>query len=283
MFAFANVIVILNKASASYKRVEEVLAIHPQIKTNSEGLEHKQAPLIQFDHVDFQYQNAQALKDLSFSIQEGETIGIIGGTGSGKTTLVNLIPRFYEATKGQIYIQGNPIQNYDLSELRQMIGLVPQNAVLFSGTIQDNMRWGKKDATEQEIKEALNLAQAHFVDELEEGIHTQIHQGGKNLSGGQRQRLTIARALIKKPQILILDDSASALDFVTDAALRKSLKTIQTITLIVSQRISSLMHADKILVLSHGELVGIGNHQELLKDCEIYREIAKSQLSKEVA
>ena len=268
MFVFANVIVIFNKASASYKRIQEVLAIHPHIHDGSGNTNFQKENLISFDHVTFAYQGAQALKDLNFKILKGETIGIIGGTGSGKSTLVHLIPRFYDVTQGQILIKGNPIQDYPLKGLREMIGIVPQQAVLFTGTIRENIQWGKKDA---------------FVDELDEGLDSMIHQGGKNLSGGQRQRLTIARALVKKPEILILDDSASALDFATDAALRKALKTLDSTTIIVSQRVSSLMHADKILVLSHGELVGMGNHQELLETCSLYQEIAKSQLSEEVA
>ena len=283
MFVFANVIVIFNKASASYKRIQEVLAIHPHIHDGSGNTNFQKENLISFDHVTFAYQGAQALKDLNFKILKGETIGIIGGTGSGKSTLVHLIPRFYDVTQGQILIKGNPIQDYPLKGLREMIGIVPQQAVLFTGTIRENIQWGKKDASDSEIKEALRIAQATFVDELDEGLDSMIHQGGKNLSGGQRQRLTIARALVKKPEILILDDSASALDFATDAALRKALKTLDCTTIIVSQRVSSLMHADKILVLSHGELVGMGNHQELLETCSLYQEIAKSQLSEEVA
>ena len=283
MFVFANVIVIFNKASASYKRIQEVLAIHPHIHDGSGNTNFQKENLISFDHVTFAYQGAQALKDLNFKILKGETIGIIGGTGSAKSTLVHLIPRFYDVTQGQILIKGNPIQDYPLKGLREMIGIVPQQAVLFTGTIRENIQWGKKDASDSEIKEALRIAQATFVDELDEGLDSMIHQGGKNLSGGQRQRLTIARALVKKPEILIPDDSASALDFATDAALRKALKTLDSTTIIVSQRVSSLMHADKILVLSHGELVGMGNHQELLETCSLYQEIAKSQLSEEVA
>ncbi len=282
MFVFANVVVIFNKASASYKRVEEVLAIQPSIYGGQQAIGISEASLIHFDRVSFSYQQAEALKNLSFEIYSGETIGIIGGTGSGKTTLINLISRFYETTEGQIYIKGIPIQDYSLPVLREMIGLVPQKAVLFTGTIKENIRWGKKDATDEEIQEALEVAQATFVNELEAGIHTHIHQGGKNLSGGQRQRLTIARALVKKPEILILDDSASALDFVTDAALRKELSTLKSTTIIVSQRVSSIMHADQILVLNHGELVGIGTHEQLMKTCAIYQEITTSQLSKEV-
>ncbi|WP_235070843.1 ABC transporter ATP-binding protein [Turicibacter sp. TJ11] len=281
MFAFANVVIIFNKASASYKRVEEVLAIQPTIYGGEQTAGVNEASLIQFDQVSFSYQKAEALKQLNFEIHSGQTIGIIGGTGSGKTTLINLMARFYEKTEGQIYIKGLPIEEYSIPTLRKMIGLVPQEAVLFTGTIKQNLCWGKKDASDEEIKEALAIAQATFVNELEAGIYTDIHQGGKNLSGGQRQRLTIARALVKKPEILILDDSASALDFVTDAALRKSLSTLKQTTIIVSQRVSSLMHADQILVLHHGELVGIGNHEQLMKTCAVYQEIATSQLSKE--
>ncbi|MFR7592446.1 MAG: ABC transporter ATP-binding protein [Longibaculum sp.] len=283
MFVFANVIVIFNKASASYKRVQEVLAIQPHIYDGQQNYSDDSAPIVEFQDVSFAYQNADALKNISFQVKKGETIGIIGGTGSGKSTLVNLIPRFYEATSGKILIKGYPVDNYSFSFLRKMIGIVPQQAVLFSGSIKDNLKWGKKDATDMEMREALSLAQADFVEELEQGLDTYIHQGGKNLSGGQRQRLTIARALVKKPEILILDDSASALDFATDAALRKSLKSIQQTTFIVSQRVSSLMHANQIIVLSHGEMVGLGSHEELMKNCEVYREIATSQLSGEVA
>lgn len=282
MFVFANVIVIFNKANASYKRVGEVLDIKPHIIGGHFSDEGECKDIISFDHVSFAYEDAQALKDLTFSIQTHETIGIIGGTGSGKTSLVNLIPRFYEATQGQIYIKNHPIQDYSLDTLRHMIGIVPQHAVLFTGTIKENMRWGKKDASDEEIYEALNIAQATFVEELDHGLETMIRQGGQNLSGGQRQRLTIARALVKKPEILILDDSASALDFATDAALRRSLKQLECTTLIVSQRVSSIMYADKIIVLSHGELVGIGTHDELMQSCEVYQEITRSQLSGEV-
>ena len=283
MYVFADVIVIFNKASASYKRVKEVLHITPSLLCGQETQGNENSPLVTFDNVSFSYASSNALSHLNLTINQGETIGIIGGTGSGKTTLVQLIPRFYEATKGQIYIKGKKIQDYDLKSLRQMIGIVPQKAVLFTGTIADNLRWGKKDATPSDMQEALKLAQATFVNEFEDGLQTMIHQGGKNLSGGQRQRLTIARALVRKPELLILDDSASALDFATDAALRKALKTLSCSTIIVSQRVSSIMHADKILVLSHGELVGMGSHKELMNHCDIYKEIVKSQLSMEVA
>lgn len=279
MFVFANVIVIFNKASASYKRIEEVLDISPRII--KEGNKDYQDVFLSFDNVSFAYQGNVALQNVSFEVNKNETIGIIGGTGSGKSTLVNLIPRFYDS-EGQIYIKGQTIQSYDLKELRNMIGIVPQKAVLFKGTLRENMQWGKQNASDEEIWQALDLAEASaFVKKLENGLDTMVTQDGKNLSGGQRQRLTIARALVKKPEILILDDSASALDFATDAALRKSLKTIQSTIFIVSQRVSSIMHADKIIVLSHGEIVGVGTHQYLLEHCDIYQEIAHSQLAKE--
>lgn len=283
MFAFANVIVIYNKATACYKRVQEVLAIQPAIQNGKCLIDNQKGPLVTFDHVSFSYQGSHALHDLSFSIHQGETIGIIGGTGSGKSTLIHLIPRFYEATQGQIYIKNRPIQDYSLFSLRQMIGLVPQQATLFTGTIKENICLAKENASDDEVKQALHLAQASFVDEWKDGIYSHITQGGHNLSGGQKQRLTIARALVRNPELLILDDSASALDFATDAALRKAIATLPQTTIIVSQRVSAIMHADKILVLSHGELVGMGKHDELMKTCEIYQQIVASQMSKEVA
>ena len=283
MFAFANVIVIYNKATACYKRVQEVLAIQPAIQDGKCLIDNQEGPLVTFDHVSFSYQGSHALHDISFSIHQGETIGIIGGTGSGKSTLIHLIPRFYEATQGQIYIKNKPIQDYSLFSLRQMIGLVPQQATLFTGTIKENICLAKEDASDDEVKQALHLAQASFVDEWKDGIYSHITQGGHNLSGGQKQRLTIARALVRNPELLILDDSASALDFATDAALRKAIATLPQTTIIVSQRVSAIMHADKILVLSHGELVGMGKHDELMKTCEIYQQIVTSQMSKEVA
>lgn len=283
MFAFANVIVIYNKATACYKRVQEVLAIQPAIQNGKCLIDNQEGPLVTFDHVSFSYQGSHALHDLSFSIHQGETIGIIGGTGSGKSTLIHLIPRFYEATQGQIYIKNRPIQDYSLFSLRQMIGLVPQQATLFTGTIKENICLAKENASDDEVKQALHLAQASFVDEWKDGIYSHITQGGHNLSGGQKQRLTIARAVVRNPELLILDDSASALDFATDAALRKAIATLPQTTIIVSQRVSAIMHADKILVLSHGELVGMGKHDELMKTCEIYQQIVTSQMSKEVA
>lgn len=283
MFAFANVIVIYNKATACYKRVQEVLAIQPAIQNGKCLIDNQEGPLVTFDHVSFSYQGSHALHNISFSIHQGETIGIIGGTGSGKSTLIHLIPRFYEATQGQIYIKNRPIQDYSLYSLRQMIGLVPQQATLFTGTIKENICLAKENASDDEVKQALHLAQASFVDEWKDGIYSHITQGGHNLSGGQKQRLTIARALVRNPELLILDDSASALDFATDAALRKAIATLPQTTIIVSQRVSAIMHADKILVLSHGELVGMGKHDELMKTCEIYQQIVTSQMSKEVA
>lgn len=278
MFAFASVIQIFNKASASYKRVEEVLNIQPHILKEEDN--YTSPHFISFNHVSFSYQGNIALKDVSFDVEKNQTIGIIGGTGSGKSTLVNLLCRFYDCDEGHISIEGKSIKTYDLNELRDKIALVPQHAILFKGTIRDNIKWGKKDATDEEIWQALQLSQSHFVKDL--GLDSEVVSDGMNFSGGQRQRLTIARALVKNADILILDDSASALDFATDAALRKSFKTIESTIFIVSQRISSIMHADKIIVLSHGEVAGIGSHQSLLNNCDIYREIAYSQLSGEV-
>ena len=212
----------------------------------------------------------------------GETVGIIGGTGCGKSTLVNLIGRFYDVQEGEVRVIGNPVKNYPFSQLRRKVGMVPQQAVLFKGTIRENMRWGKEDASEKEIFHALSVAQAEeFVREKPEGLNTMISQGGTNLSGGQRQRLTIARALVGNPEILILDDSASALDFATDAALRRAIRkeTGKMTVFLVSQRASSVRQADKILVLDDGELAGVGTHQQLFESCQVYREICLSQLS----
>ena len=217
-------------------------------------------------------------------MKKGQTIGIIGGTGSGKSSLINLIPRFYDATKGKITVDGTDIKRYPLNQIRTMVGIVPQKAVLFKGTIAENMRWGKKDATEAEMMEALKTAQAaEVVEGKEGGLNADILQGGKNLSGGQRQRLTIARALVKKPEILILDDSASALDYATDAKLRKAIKKMDRnmTVFIVSQRSTTIQYADQIIVLDDGKMVGIGKHEELLRSCEVYQEIYYSQFPKE--
>lgn len=277
MFVFANVIVIFNKASASYRRVNEVLSLQPKIKDGDQSIPEHYDALVRFDHVSFAYQNANVLQDISFSIRKGETIGIIGGTGSGKTTLIHLLCRFYEATCGHIYIKDVPIQQCRQDDLRKMIGLVSQKVTLFSGSIEDNLKFGYQSATQQEIKEALSIAQGDFVYSLSRGLNTKMEQDAKNFSGGQKQRLAIARALIKKPELLLLDDSMSALDFATDAALRKELGKLETTTVIVSQRISSIKHADKILVLRHGKLEGMGTHQELMQSCQVYQEIASSQ------
>ena len=236
--------------------------------------------------MDFAYQGAKedSLSGIDFTVGQGQTVGIIGGTGSGKSSLVNLISRFYDVREGAVFVDGRDVREYPLQELRQKIGMVPQKAVLFKGTLRENMQWGKKDATDEEIYQALRIAQAmEFVEGKEQGLDLPIDQNGKNLSGGQRQRLTIARALVKRPEILIMDDSASALDFATDARLRKAIQegTEGMTVFIVSQRATSIRNADQILVLDDGHLVGRGTHQQLLQDCEVYREICLSQLSKE--
>lgn len=243
---------------------------------------------VRFSHVSMQYHNAgeAALEDIDFSAKRGQTIGIIGGTGSGKSSVVNMIPRFYDASAGGVFVDGRDVREYPVQELREKIGVVLQKAVLFQGTIRDNLKWGKEDASDEELWEALTLSQAaDFVKEKDGQLEARIEQGGKNLSGGQRQRLTIARALVKKPEILILDDSASALDYATDAKLRSAIKGMDgnTTVFIVSQRTASIMHADQILVLDDGRLAGMGTHEELLAGCEVYREIYESQFKKEEA
>lgn len=239
-----------------------------------------------FRQVSFAYGGSKehSLEDIDFSIQKGETLGIIGGTGSGKSTLVNLLPRFYDVTKGEVLIDGINVKDFPLTALRSKFGIVPQKAVLFKGTIRENIRFGKEDASDEEIIQALKTAQAlDFVESRKDGLDSFVEQGGANLSGGQKQRLTIARALVGKPEFLILDDSASALDFATDAALRKALKnnTKDCTVLLVSQRATTIKDADKILVLDDGKAVGFGTHDTLLKSCDVYREICLSQLSKE--
>lgn len=284
----ANLVVLFTKAAASASRINEVLDIVPSINNGEYKGGSDNDPAVRFDNVSFSYNGSgeNALENISFTAEKGETIGIIGGTGSGKSTLVSLIPRFYDVTDGSISVCGTDVKEYDTKALRNMIGTVPQKAVLFSGTIAENMRWGKADATEEEIRSAIKTAQAEeFVNKMPDGLETKISQGGKNLSGGQKQRLTIARALVSKPQILILDDSASALDFATDAALRKAIArdTENMTVFIVSQRANSIRQADKIIVLDDGKQVGIGTHKELLESCEVYREICYSQLSREEA
>ena len=292
----ANLIISVTKAAACLNRVESVLAVKPDMnegdvrwKSNSSEADRdlkNKIPVVEFSHVSLTYKGTSdtSLSDINFCAKKGQTIGIIGGTGSGKSSLVNLIPRFYDATDGTVKINGRDIKEYQTENLREHIGVVLQKAVLFKGSIADNLRWGKEDATEQEIYEALDISQAReFVDTKQGGLEFQIEQGGRNLSGGQKQRMTIARALVRKPEILILDDSASALDFATDAALRKSIKEMknQPTVFIVSQRAASIQHADQIIVLDDGAMAGIGTHEELLKDCPIYQEIYYSQFPKE--
>lgn len=288
LIKLANLIVQVTKAVACGNRIADVLSIPSKLPEKNPKLIGAKdgAPEVEFDHVCMTYEGAadETLTDISFTVQKGQTIGIIGGTGSGKSSLVNLIPRFYDATKGTIRIQGNDINDYDVVQLRDKIGVVMQKAVLFAGTIADNLRWGKNDATEEEMWKALDIAQAtEVVKGKEGGLDYMIEQGGKNLSGGQKQRLTIARAVVKNPDILILDDSASALDFATDASLRAALKGMhgdKTI-FIVSQRTSSIQFADNIIVLDDGQMVGFGPHEELLETCETYKEIYDSQFKKE--
>ena len=292
----ANLIISVTKAAACLNRVESVLAVKPDMnegdvrwKSNSSEADRdlkNKIPVVEFSHVSLTYKGTSdtSLSDINFCAKKGQTIGIIGGTGSGKSSLVNLIPRFYDATDGTVKINGRDIKEYQTENLREHIGVVLQKAVLFKGSIADNLCWGKEDATEQEMYEALDISQAReFVDTKQGGLEFQIEQGGRNLSGGQKQRMTIARALVRKPEILILDDSASALDFATDAALRKSIKEMknQPTVFIVSQRAASIQHADQIIVLDDGAMAGIGTHEELLKDCPIYQEIYYSQFPKE--
>ena len=292
----ANLIISVTKAAACLNRVESVLAVKPDMnegdvrwKSNSSEADRdlkNKIPVVEVSHVSLTYKGTSdtSLSDINFCAEKGQTIGIIGGTGSGKSSLVNLIPRFYDATDGTVKINGRDIKEYQTENLREHIGVVLQKAVLFKGSIADNLRWGKEDATEQEMYEALDISQAReFVDTKQGGLEFQIEQGGRNLSGGQKQRMTIARALVRKPEILILDDSASALDFATDAALRKSIKEMknQPTVFIVSQRAASIQYADQIIVLDDGAMAGIGTHEELLKDCPVYQEIYYSQFPKE--
>lgn len=287
LVALSNLIITFTKALASAGRINEIFALNPSIKDGNGGVKRKsEAPKIELKQVEFCYEGDKSpvLSNLDVEIKKGETIGIIGGTGSGKTTFVNLLPRFYDVTAGEVLIDGVNVKEYTLDHLRKKFGIVPQKPVLFHGTIRDNMRYGKEDATEEEIWEALHIAQAtEIVKAKSDELEAIISEGGKNLSGGQRQRLTIARALVRKPDILILDDSGSALDFATDAKLRKAIReyTEEMTVLIVSQRAASIMQADRILVLDHGRIVGMGTHETLVKECKVYQEICYSQLSKE--
>ena len=288
LIKLANLIILIAKALSSANRVNDIFEIQSSMADEGKekvSEEESETPILEFENVDFTYEGAgaESLTGIDFSVYPGETVGIIGGTGSGKTTLVNLIPRFYDATRGMVRYHGKPIGEYPLEALRQKIGVVPQKAVLFKGTIESNLRWGNENASQEEMEEALRVSQAkEFVDKLEKYLEAPVTQGGKNFSGGQRQRLTIARALVRKPEILILDDSTSALDYATDAKLRAELKKRKNTmtTFIVSQRTSIIQYADKILVLEDGKIAGLGTHKELLEDCEVYREIYDSQYQK---
>lgn len=291
LIKLANLIITITKALACADRVASVFDIgeakqETALPKRGGGMAGRKQPYLCFDHVSLTYQGAGAetLHDMNFSVNRGETVGIIGGTGSGKSSLINLIPKFYPATEGAIYLEGRNIQEMPEEELRRRIGVVPQKAVLFKGTVRSNLQWGKPDATEEEMWQALDTAQAREVVEGKPGqLDAEISQSGKNLSGGQRQRLTIARALVRKPEILILDDSASALDYATDAKLRAAIGRLEksVTTFIVSQRASTVRGADKIIVLDDGELAGVGTHEELLKTCGVYQEIYYSQYPRE--
>lgn len=308
LIKLANLIITITKAVACARRVSSVLELESTMPAEHSALELEktmpaevsvadigntmppkpsaQEVIVQFSQVGLAYQSAgaESLSDIDFSVKRGETVGIIGGTGSGKTSLVHLIPRFYDATRGEVLVDGRNVKDYPLEELRQKVGIVMQKAVLFAGTIRENLCWGKADATEEELLRALETAQAREVVDGKEGkLDARVEQGGKNFSGGQRQRLTIARALVRKPEILILDDSASALDYATDARLRKAIREMEEAptVFIVSQRTSSIQHADKIIVLDDGEIVGMGRHEQLLESCEVYREIYDSQYKKQ--
>ena len=299
----ANLVVIFTKASASARRINKVFETVQSVKEKDENVSDKkqvkeklthnisdnnkinnETPLVSLVNVSFAYPGSDeyALEDISFDINAGEVIGIIGGTGSGKSTLISLLPRFYDVDKGEIRVMGIPVRDYSLDGLRELFGIVPQKAVLFSGSVSDNLRFSMKDASEDEIKKAIDIAQAKdFVEKLSDGYDSRINQGGRNLSGGQRQRLTIARALVRSPRVLILDDSSSALDYATDARLRESISRNckDTTVIMVSQRANTVKNANQIIVLEDGKMVGIGKHDELYKTCNIYREICDSQVS----
>lgn len=288
LIKLANLIISVTKAVACGNRVQTVFEIHPKINKEDTSVKLEKSSnnsFIEFKNVALKYhsEGENALSQVNLKVEKGETIGIIGGTGSGKSSFVSLLPRFYDATEGELLIDGINIKDYNLEELRRKIGIVMQKAILFKGTIDENLHWGKKDASMEDIEEALEISQSkEFVEKKDRGINSFIEQGGKNLSGGQKQRLTIARALVRKPEILILDDSASALDFATDAKLRAAIKGMKSkpTVFIVSQRTSAIEHANKIVVLDEGKVVGIGTHDELLEKCEVYQEIYYSQYSK---
>lgn len=307
----ANLIVTLTKAAACASRIQGAMEIpegmgddrspadrekrnmkeeenseEKDVKTTRQSGKPKNDEVVRFDHVGFIYEGAggEVLTDMDFSVKRGETVGIIGGTGSGKSTLVQLIPRFYDTSSGGVYVDGKEVKEYELDELRNKVGMVPQKAALFKGTIRENILFGREDATDEMIEEAITVAQAkEFIEAKEGGLLSKVEQGGRNLSGGQKQRLTIARALVRQPEILILDDSCSALDYATDAALRAGIKELSyhPTVFIVSQRTASIQYADKIIVLDDGEIAGMGTHEELLKTCQVYQEIYDSQYKKE--
>lgn len=287
LIKLANLIINITKSAACANRISTVLDIEPSLTSpDSNAFSVQSEYAVEFKSASLRYKNNSepSLADIDFSVKKGETVGIIGSTGSGKSSLVNMIPRFYDAENGEVIVDGINVKEYPIEELRKKIGVVPQKAVLFKDTVRENMRWGNNYASDDEIMKALETAQAKAVVESKDGgLDYMIEQGGKNLSGGQRQRLTIARALVRKPEILILDDSASALDFATDAALRKAIREIDNspTVFIVSQRTSSIQYADKIIVLDDGHIVGTGTHSELLNTCEVYREIYNSQFKKE--
>ena len=286
LIKLSNLIINLTKSVACGNRINDVFKIKPSINDGS-GIKTENDTAVEFDHVSATYagSNEKSLDSLTLNVPRGSTVGIIGATGSGKTTLINLIPRFYDVSGGSLKVNGTDVRNYNVDELRKLVGVVPQKAALVSGTVRDNMKWGKPDAADEEINAALKTAQAlDFVDE-KNGLDSKILQGDKNLSGGQIQRLTIARALVRKPEILILDDSSSALDFATDAALRRAIKsdTDNMTVFIVSQRFSTIKNADMIIVLDDGRVCGIGKHDELFESCEEYRDICESQLSSKEA
>ena len=289
LIKMANLILSMTKAAASAKRVSAILALESSLDVPQENPEEQEdAPAVEFDGVTFTYPTggAPALDDISFTLGHGKTLGIIGGTGSGKSTLIGLIPRFYDVQEGCVKVNGCDVRQYPLETLRRKIGLVPQKALLFKGTIRENLLWGDEGATDDAIYDALKAAQAQeVVDGKPEGLDYEVETGGRNFSGGQRQRLTIARALVRKPEVLILDDSASALDFATDAALRHALRELpwKPAVVIISQRTASIRFADEILVLDDGRLAGRGTHEELLQTCDVYREIYESQFKKEDA
>ena len=290
LIKMANLIIQITKALACAKRIESILAVEnsQQIEDLTQQAKAETDDVIRFEHVGLTYQGGgeESLTDIDFTVKKGQTIGIIGGTGSGKTSVVNLIPRLYDATRGTVYVDGQDVKTYDPKQLRSKVGIVPQKAVLFAGTIRENLLWGNENATEEQLERALEISQAkEFVDTKEGRLDFKIAQGGKNLSGGQRQRMTIARAVVRDPEILILYDSASALDFATDAKLRHAIREMgnDMVVIIVSQRSSSIQYADQIIVLDDGKMVGIGTHDSLLAENEVYQEIYYSQFPKEAA